>query len=193
MDFLIGITGKDFTLVAADKMAARSILVMKSDQEKMLPLGDHTIILLAGEQGDCTNFGEYIQANVRLYAMKNGTPLSTHAIANFTRGELAKSIRSRSPYQCQVLIGGYEGTGEAVLYWLDYLGTMTKVPFAAHGYGSNFTLGLLDRKYKPDITLDEAVSALKACFAELKTRFLINLSDYTVRVVDKDGVRDVAL
>ncbi|KAJ2963835.1 hypothetical protein NUW54_g14264 [Trametes sanguinea] len=31
------------------------------------------------------------------------------------------------------------------LYWIDYLGTMSEVPFAAHGYGAYFALSLLDR------------------------------------------------
>jgi 20S proteasome alpha/beta subunit len=31
------------------------------------------------------------------------------------------------------------------LYWMDYLGTQSDVPFAAHGYGSYFALSLLDR------------------------------------------------
>ena len=35
--------------------------------------------------------------------------------------------------------------GVPKLFWIDYLGTMVEVPFAAHGYGSYFALSLLDR------------------------------------------------
>jgi len=35
------------------------------------------------------------------------------------------------------------------LYWMDYLGTQIDIPFAAHGYGSYFALGLLDRYAYP--------------------------------------------
>ena len=38
-------------------------------------------------------FSEYIIANVRLYALRNDFPLSTPAVANFTRGELATALR----------------------------------------------------------------------------------------------------
>jgi 20S proteasome subunit beta 4 len=59
---------------------------------------------------------------------------------------LAESLRSRSPYSVNLLIGGYDTADESPhLYWVDYLGTMASVPFAAHGYGSYFALGLLDR------------------------------------------------
>lgn len=54
-------------------------------------------------------FSGYIAANLRLYSLRNGgMKLSTHAAANFTRGELAKALRSRSAYQVNVLIAGYD-------------------------------------------------------------------------------------
>ena len=44
------------------------------------------------------------------------------------------------------LVGGYDtSTHNPHLYWIDYLGTMSEVPFAAHGYGAYFALSLLDR------------------------------------------------
>jgi 20S proteasome subunit beta 4 len=40
------------------------------------------------------------------------------------RTELAEALR-RGPYQVNCLIGGFEhSTGEAKLYWMDYLGTL---------------------------------------------------------------------
>lgn len=45
-----------------------------------------------------------------------------------------------------MLFGGYDG--EASLYFIDYLGTMAKVPYGAHGYGAHFTLSTMDRMYR---------------------------------------------
>lgn len=45
------------------------------------------------QAGDRVNFVEYISANVRLYALRNGAQLSTKAVANFTRSELATALR----------------------------------------------------------------------------------------------------
>ena len=38
-------------------------------------------------------FSEFIIANVRLYALRDDFPLSTPAVANFTRNELATALR----------------------------------------------------------------------------------------------------
>jgi len=80
-------------------------------------------------------FAEYIQANAQLYSMRNETDLSPSALAHFVRGELASSLRSRKPYQVNLLLGGVDPiTHKPSLYWLDYLASLAPVPYAAHGY-----------------------------------------------------------
>ena len=52
-------------------------------------------------------FAEYIQANIQLYSMRNTSDLTPYETASFVRSELAKSLRSRSPYTVNLLLGGY--------------------------------------------------------------------------------------
>lgn len=80
-------------------------------------------------------FAEYIQANIQLYTMRNDAELSPNAVANFVRGELARSLRSRSPYMVNLLLGGMDPISHhPTLYWVDYLASLAPVPYAAHGY-----------------------------------------------------------
>lgn len=80
-------------------------------------------------------FADYIQANAQLYSMRNETDLSPSALANFVRGELATSLRSRKPYNVNLLLGGVDPiTHKPSLYWLDYLASLASLPYAAHGY-----------------------------------------------------------
>lgn len=96
--------------------------------------------------GDTIQFAEFVERNIRLYQIRNLYPLRPSAAASWIRRSLAESLRSRNPYAVNLLLGGYDtSTQDPHLYWIDYLGTMTEVPFAAHGYGSYFVLGLLDR------------------------------------------------
>ena len=101
-------------------------------------------------------FGQYISANLRLYSLRHGgMKLSTHAAANYTRGELAKALRSRSAYQTNVLIAGWDEDTGASLYFLDYLSTLHKQNTAAHGYGAFFSLALLDKSWSPGLSVEE--------------------------------------
>lgn len=53
--------------------------------------------------------------------------LTTHAVANFTRSEIAEALR-KAPYQINMLLGGIDTSGPN-LYYIDYLGTMQNVCF----------------------------------------------------------------
>ncbi|KAJ3091736.1 Proteasome subunit beta type-4 [Quaeritorhiza haematococci] len=194
MEVLFGITGKDFVLTAGDTRAARSIVVMKQGEDKSRDLNKNTILWYSGEPGDSVQFSEYIQRNVQLYGMRNGITLSTKGCANFTRREMAESLRSRSPYNVNVLIAGTDPkTGIPELYWIDYLASMVKVPFAAHGYASYFCLSTMDRYWHENLTLEEAKALLRKCIEELKKRFIVSSSDFLVKVSDRDGIRVVSL
>ena len=188
MECLIGIKFDSFVILAHDNSAGRSVLMMKQDQDKLIRLGDQLGMVVCGEAGDTVYFGEYIQKNVTLYRMRNGYSLSPHAAANFTRKELAESVRSRTPKVVNLLLGGYDTQqSKTHLYYLDYLGTLADVPYGAHGYGSYFVLGILDRFHRPDMTREEGVELLEKCVSEIQQRFLVNLASFSYYLVSEDG------
>ncbi|KAJ7374975.1 Proteasome subunit beta type-2 [Desmophyllum pertusum] len=119
--------------------------------------------------------------------------LTPHAAANFTRRNLADALRSSSAYQVNMLIAGYDDANGPELYYMDWLAALSKVPFAAHGYGSFFSLSIMDRYYKPGLTREDASELLKKCIEEVQKRFLVRLPDFFIRIVDKDGVHDVSI
>jgi len=57
----------------------------------------------------------------------------------------------QTPYMVNMLMAGYDDQSGPVLYFMDYLASLVKVPFAAHGYGSFFSLGIMDRYYKSGV------------------------------------------
>lgn len=188
MECLIGIRGKDFVLIASDTIAGRSIVAMKKDHDKIFHLSSKLLMAVSGEGGDTVQFAEYIAKNIQLYRMRNGYDLSTKAAASFTRRNLADYLRSSTPYFVNALIGGCDPEDGANLYYLDYLGSMVKVPFGVHGYGSFFSLSVMDRNYKENMSKEEALKLLQLCVNEINTRFIINLKSYKVKVVDHDGI-----
>jgi 20S proteasome subunit beta 4 len=51
-EVLLGITGKDFTLIAASKAAMRGATVLKAADDKTRELNKHTLMAFSGEAGD---------------------------------------------------------------------------------------------------------------------------------------------
>jgi 20S proteasome subunit beta 4 len=192
MECLIGIKGKDFVLLASDTIAGRSIMSFKHDHNKMYQMSSKLMMAICGESGDTNNFAEYIAKNIQLYKMRNGYELSPKAAANFTRRNLADYLRSKTPYSVNLLMGGFDDEKQTPeLYFMDYLAALVKLPFAVHGYGAFFTLSVMDRYYKEDMTREEAVELLQKCVNEIRTRFIVNMPTFKVRVVDKDGIHDL--
>lgn len=191
MEFAIGIQGADFVLTATDCNGARSIVRMKDDLEKSFSLSKHFLMTINGESGDATNFAQYIEKNIALYKMNNGYELTPHSGAHFVRKRLADFLRSRTPYQVNILLSGYDEKDGPSLYHMDYLAAMVKVPFATHGYGGYFSLSTLDRHWKPGMTREEVGQLLKKVVLQVQKRFIVNLPKFSIHIVDKDGVRNL--
>lgn len=147
--------------------------------------------------------------------MRNQIDLSPSAIANFVRGQLASSLRSRKPYNVNLLLGGVDPiTGKPSLYWLDYLASLAQLPYAAHGYaqyvyGSSlmaeligylwmltdtlyryYCLSILDKHHHPDIDFEQGMKILRLCTDELKRRLPVDFKGMLVKVITKDGIRE---
>ncbi|CAH8652194.1 unnamed protein product [Heterobilharzia americana] len=127
MECVIGIKMNDFVLLAADMRCAHSILTIKHDERKMYKFSNRVLAAVCGESGDTSQFSEYIQQNMQLYEIRNGYELTPSAAANFTRNNMAESLRSRSPYFVNMLIAGYDSQTGPELYFLDYLASLVKV------------------------------------------------------------------
>ena len=47
-----------------------------------------------------------------------------------------------------MLIAGHDDEDGPSLYFMDYLASLNKVPYGAHGYGAMFSLSIMDRHYR---------------------------------------------
>ena len=178
-------------VLATDQVNARSILMYQQNLDKIAELSSHSAMGVSGPNCDLVNFSEYISKNLALYELSSdGMRLSTHAQANFCRGELAKALR-KGPYQVNVILAGYDEkvpTGGS-MYVMDYLGSCTKQNYGAQGYASNFCLSIMDRDWTEGLTEDQAVDLVEKCMKELGMRFLMNQKNFIIKVIDKEGVR----
>ncbi|KAH3898855.1 probable Proteasome subunit beta type-4 [Saccharomycodes ludwigii] len=194
MDIILGIKLNDCVILASSKAVTRGITILKDSDDKTRELSPHILMSFSGEAGDTVQFAEYIQANIQLSSIRENYELSPPAVASFVRSELAKSLRSRKPYQVNVLLGGYDiKTNNPSLYQIDYLGTKVELPYAAHGYSGFYTFSLLDHHYRPDMDLESGLHLLRLCLEELNKRMPMDFKGVYVKVVDKDGVRFVDL
>ena len=51
------------------------------------------------------------------------------------------------------------------------------------------TFGVVDRLYRPNMPLEEGIELMKKVCDEINTRFLVGGCTFTLKLVDKNGVR----
>jgi 20S proteasome subunit beta 4 len=49
------------------------------------------------------------------------------------------------------------------------------------------------RYHDPEATVEEGIATLKRCIAEVSKRLVVAPDTYKVRIVDKDGVREIEI
>jgi hypothetical protein len=117
-----------------------------------MELDDSKLLANTGPTADRHNFTEYIQKNMTLYELTNNLSLSTHAAANYTRGQVPipipklhfvslPSTRSSAPFSS---ISSWrklfaQSLSNATCYWV----VMTKMK--AHPCSGWITLHLCRR------------------------------------------------
>ena len=193
MDSAFGICGKDWVIVATDTAVNRSIFTLKDDEDKIMNLNTNKVLAASGEQTDRYQYCNYIQKTLQLQAYRTGVELSVEATAQLMRTELANALR-RAPYQVNCLIGGFDHlSGQAKLYWMDYLGALQQVTKGAHGYAAYFVNSVLDNNFHDTMTLEEGIEAMRKCILELQTRFIIKQPAFVAKIVTKEGIQVVNL
>ncbi|KAJ6249446.1 transcription repressor myb5 [Anaeramoeba flamelloides] len=188
MDSLVGFVGKNYVLMAGDTNAGRSIMRLKDDFDKLVPIDSHKILAKSGEIGDGNQFCNLIIRNVSLYRIRNETELTTKSVAHYTRRQLATAIR-KNPYSVNLLLGGYDKKDQkGSLYYLDYLGSSKKINYGAQGYAALFVGSILDRFWKEDLDFEDGLELMKKCLREVEKRLIIGTRCFLIKMINSDGI-----
>jgi 20S proteasome alpha/beta subunit len=86
------------------------------------------------------------------------------------------------------------GSLQPALYWLDEYGALQRVFYGVHGYAASMLWSVLDRGYRDNMSLQEAVELLQECLLQLRTRYVINSQpsekpQFCVKCIDATGCR----
>ena len=145
---MFGVVTKDTVfLTTTSTFHGPSGVLMRSDMDWITPLaGQRTLLGLRGDPSDCDYLRGQLEQVCNEHALNfNGRPLTCKAVASYCRHLIAKQLR-KSPLSVEVLIAGWDDVADVpVLYWLDEVGALQKVPYAAHGKEFPFIFSVLDR------------------------------------------------
>jgi proteasome beta subunit len=157
--------------------------------KKVYKIDDHMGMTIAGTVADAQRVVDILTANARLYKINMNRPMPISSAARLV-ANLLFSARY-VPLSTQVLVGGIDDTGSHV-YNLDPYGSLTEEKSVSTGSGSPVAYGILEDKYREDMTITELLPIIvKAVNAAMK-RDVASGNNYNIIVIDQYGYKELS-
>ncbi|MEM4717211.1 MAG: proteasome subunit beta [Desulfurococcaceae archaeon] len=163
----VGLTTRDYVVLAADKRATGGQVVYHKQVKKIAKITDYSAMTISGLVADAQFLVENARYVARQYEVNYGKPIAIRSIANIMSLVLSSYLRVY-PFIVQLIIGGVDRYEGPSLYYLDLYGTITREKYIATGSGSTVAIGVLEASYRSDMDLNSAVElAAKSVIAAL--------------------------
>ncbi len=184
---VVGIKCTDGTVVATDSLVSWGTLVLTNKGVKAFKLTDTIVLASAGLTSDYQMLVNRLRAQIRLYELDNKKPITVKALSKMVANTLY--ARRFMPLYVQTVIVGVDKDGPA-LYTLDMGGSLIPDEFTATGTGVRTAYGVLEKDYRPNLTVKDAEGiAVNAVRAGIE-RDVQSGGAIRVLVVTKDGVTE---
>jgi proteasome beta subunit len=183
----VGIVAKDGIVLAADMKATMGNISVNTNTTKIYKISDSIAITIAGSVGDAMVLIRYLQNHANLYELEHKRPLNTKSCITLLSTILNSS--KNIPFYSQLLVAG----ADKELYSLDFLGGYNKEDhFSFSGSGSELALSTLDKLYKPNISIKDAIDVAKEAITSAKKRDVFSGGDgVKIFVIKKDGIEEL--
>lgn len=176
-------------VLATDKRASTGYLIAHKNAQKLFKITDTIGATCAGVVGDIQSLIGLLEAEANLYEMKNGKKISTKALARLTSNILQG--QRYYPLIAWLILGGYDSNG-AEAYSIDPIGGVNKDTMISTGSGSTMAYGVLEDRFRENMTLEEGIElSIRAINAAIQ-RDLATGDGIAVAVVDSSGYRELS-
>ena len=156
----LGITFDNGVVVGADHRATMGHFIANKSVQKLFGISDYVALTTAGLVGHAQSLSRTLSAELRLYELKHGKPMTVKGAATLTA-----NILSGRPHYVQLLIVGVDESGSSV-YSIDSAGGSIPDVYCATGSGSPYMYGVLEDQFKDGMSQDDALRvAAKALLA----------------------------
>lgn len=153
---ICGIMFKDGVILGADTRATSGNIIVEKNCDKIHYLADNMYCCGAGTSADTMKVTTMISSRLELHRLSSGKPVPIIAASRMLRQHLFK-------YQgyigAALILGGCDYTGSYV-YSIHPHGSIDKLQYTAMGSGCLAALSVLEREWKPDMTVSLFLSNL---------------------------------
>ncbi len=150
----VGIVTKDGVVLGTEHRASMDTFIAHKTAQKLYKLDYNLGMTTAGLVGDLQVLVRYMRAEVSLYRIRRKSYMPVGAVATLLSNLLNE--RKFFPYYVGLIVGGFDSRGYHV-YSIDAAGGAIEDRYASVGSGSLFVYGVLEDRWKEDLSLDEGI------------------------------------
>ncbi|MEM1767652.1 MAG: proteasome subunit beta, partial [Candidatus Bathyarchaeia archaeon] len=156
--------------------------------KKVYKIDDHLAMTIAGTVADAQRAVDILTANAQLYKLNTNRPMPVSAAARL----IANVLFSERwiPLLTQILVGGVDDTGPHV-FSIDPFGSLTEEKCVATGSGSPIAYGVLEDKFREDMTINEALPIVVKAVDSAMKRDTASGNDFNIAIIDGKGYREL--
>lgn len=181
----VGLVCKDAVILGTDKRASMSYFVASKTAEKLLKIQEHLYMTIAGGVADAMYLVDVLRAETALYQLKEERPIKVKSA-----GKLLSNILYQNkmyPFQVGLILGGVTEEEGPILLDIGAYGSILPEKFCAVGSGQNFSYGVLEAKYKENLTVKQGKEIIIKAITSSIIRDMASGNGIDIAVVKKDG------
>ncbi len=190
---LVGIVCKDGVIMGGDRRVTSGNLIMDKNYQKLIKVNDYVLVAYTGGVADAQLTNKLIAAELRLKQLATKVRPTIKEAAHLLAMMTYRNIRVPAMLMNIVgtLIAGVDEDGKVELYTIEPAGGVYQVKQydANFSSGMPYILGLLERQYKKDMTVKEAIELAKECLKSSTQRDSASGNGIDIFAITKDGIK----
>ncbi len=184
----IGLVCKNSVVLASDTRVTMGSYVAHKHGKKIYKIDDHLAMTISGGVADAQRTVDILKINAQLYKLNMDRPIPVSSAARLIANLLFSS--RYAPLIAQVLIGGMDDTGPHV-FSVDPFGSLTEEKCVATGSGSPIAYGILEDRFKEDMSAEEVLPVIVKAVDSAMKRDAASGDSFNVAVIDVKGYREL--
>ncbi|VVC02763.1 Proteasome subunit beta [Candidatus Burarchaeum australiense] len=181
----VGLVCSDGLVFAADRRASMGYFIAAKDVDKIHQIDERMALTIAGSVADAQTLVRVMQAELRLYKMRNGEAMSIGAATTMLSNIMFQY--KMFPFYVQLLLGGIDKV--PVIYNLDPIGGVTTENIVSTGSGSPMVYGLLEDQYREGKPIKENVKLAVRSIATAMKRDAATGENIDLVHISRDGFK----
>jgi len=181
----VGLVCKDAVVLGTDKRATMAYFVASKTSEKLHKIQEHLYMTIAGGVADALYLVDILKAETTLYQLKQEKPIKVKAA-----GKLLSNILFQNklfPFEVGLILGGVTEEEGPTLLDIGAYGSILPDKFCAVGSGQNFSYGVLEAKYKDNLTVEVGKQIVIQAITSSIIRDMASGNGIDIAIIKKEG------